>query len=55
MALEKYLDRHNMPAFSGNTQLMIVPGYKFRLVDAMITNFHMPQEHVTFAGCCIYR
>jgi len=26
----------------GDTELMIVPGYNFRIVDALITNFHMP-------------
>jgi len=26
----------------GDTELMIVPGYNFRIADALITNFHMP-------------
>jgi len=30
--------------FSGNTDLFILPGYQFRLVDAMITNFHLPRS-----------
>jgi len=30
--------------FSGNTELFIHPGYDFRLVDAMITNFHLPKS-----------
>ena len=25
-----------------STQLMIIPGYKFRMVDTLITNFHQP-------------
>lgn len=29
-------------AFGGHTSLYIVPGYQFRVVDAMITNFHLP-------------
>ena len=28
---------------SGWTELYILPGYRFRLVDAMITNFHLPR------------
>ena len=28
----------------GFTQLYITPGYRFRLVDAMITNFHLPKS-----------
>ncbi|MDJ0749949.1 MAG: tRNA preQ1(34) S-adenosylmethionine ribosyltransferase-isomerase QueA [Woeseiaceae bacterium] len=41
--------------FSGETDLFIVPGYEFRSVDAMITNFHLPQSSLlmlvsAFAG-----
>lgn len=31
-------------AFSGSTRLFILPGYSFRVVDAMITNFHLPRS-----------
>lgn len=31
-------------AFSGPTDLFILPGYKFRVVDAVITNFHLPRS-----------
>jgi len=31
-------------AFSGSTSLFILPGYRFKLVDAMITNFHLPKS-----------
>lgn len=31
-------------AFNGETDLFILPGYAFRSVDAMITNFHLPQS-----------
>lgn len=30
--------------FQGETRLFIRPGYRFRSVDAMITNFHLPQS-----------
>ncbi len=41
--------------FSGETDLFITPGYAFRSVDAMITNFHLPQSSLlmlvaAFAG-----
>jgi S-adenosylmethionine:tRNA ribosyltransferase-isomerase len=29
---------------SGPTDLFIIPGYKFRVVDALITNFHLPRS-----------
>ena len=31
-------------AFEGRTDLFIYPGYRFRAVDAMITNFHLPES-----------
>lgn len=31
-------------AFSGPTQLFIYPGFEFRVVDALITNFHLPRS-----------
>jgi S-adenosylmethionine:tRNA ribosyltransferase-isomerase len=31
-------------SFEGETDLFILPGYQFRIVDAMITNFHLPQS-----------
>ncbi len=31
-------------AFSGPTSLYILPGYRFKAVDAMITNFHLPRS-----------
>lgn len=30
--------------FVGATELFILPGYQFRIVDAMITNFHLPRS-----------
>jgi S-adenosylmethionine:tRNA ribosyltransferase-isomerase len=31
-------------AFAGNVNLFITPGYQFRAVDALITNFHLPRS-----------
>ena len=31
-------------AFTGPTSLYILPGYQFKIVDAMITNFHLPKS-----------
>lgn len=31
-------------SYSGHTRLFITPGYRFQLVDAMITNFHLPRS-----------
>lgn len=34
----------SLKAFSAPTDLFIFPGYKFKVVDAMITNFHLPKS-----------
>ena len=31
-------------AGSGWTEIFIMPGYKFKAVDALITNFHLPES-----------
>ncbi|MEJ0095280.1 MAG: tRNA preQ1(34) S-adenosylmethionine ribosyltransferase-isomerase QueA [Methylocella sp.] len=31
-------------AFSGDTSIFITPGYKFKAVDALLTNFHLPRS-----------
>ncbi|NBH81845.1 tRNA preQ1(34) S-adenosylmethionine ribosyltransferase-isomerase QueA [bacterium C-53] len=31
-------------AGSGNTEIFIYPGYRFRVLDALITNFHLPES-----------
>ena len=33
-----------LAAFSGETAMFITPGYRFRAVDAMLTNFHLPRS-----------
>jgi S-adenosylmethionine:tRNA ribosyltransferase-isomerase len=36
--------KRRVTAFSGQTHLFITPGYSFRGVDAIITNFHLPKS-----------
>ncbi len=38
------MNKDNKDVLLGQTQLMIVPGYSFRIVDSMITNFHQPKS-----------
>lgn len=40
----EYLDRHHAQAYMGSTQLMIAPGFQYRIISGMITNFHQPQS-----------
>lgn len=43
-ALTSYMRTHNMTSLSLGTRIIIVPGYKLRIVDALVTNFHQPQS-----------
>lgn len=42
--LESAGDLAPMRAFSGPTNIFILPGYQYKVVDAMITNFHLPKS-----------
>ena len=33
-----------VPAGAGTTALFIYPGFRFRVVDALLTNFHLPRS-----------
>jgi len=37
-------DDATIAPFSGDTSLFITPGYRFRAVDALLTNFHLPRS-----------
>ena len=37
--------------FSGETALFITPGYRFRAVDALLTNFHLPRSTLYMLVC----
>lgn len=43
-ALLDYLDRTGQNTLHAATQIMIKPGYTFRIVGQLITNFHQPQS-----------
>lgn len=43
-AIIGYLDRHGMETLHTSTQIIIVPGYRYRIVQAMVTNFHQPKS-----------
>lgn len=42
--LESAAEQTVVQAFAGPTTLFILPGYKFNVVDVMITNFHLPKS-----------
>lgn len=43
-AVISWMNTKELDYIQGETQMMIIPGYKFRLVDKLITNFHQPSS-----------
>ena len=39
-----YMERKNLETLTAHTQILIAPGYTFRIVNGMITNFHQPKS-----------
>ena len=37
-------EQGKLHACSGNTEIFIYPGYRFKVLDALITNFHLPES-----------
>lgn len=43
-AIVEYMEGHQLRELSVGTRIIIVPGFRFRLVDRMVTNFHQPES-----------
>jgi S-adenosylmethionine:tRNA ribosyltransferase-isomerase len=43
-ALSDLMVRNNYKSISASTRIIIVPGYKFRMITGIITNFHQPKS-----------
>ena len=43
-AIIDYLDANDLNELQVATRIIIVPGYRFRIVDILVTNFHQPQS-----------
>lgn len=56
-ALLQWLDRNGLDTLHTSTQIIIVPGYRYRIVTHLVTNFHQPQSTLlllvsAFIGDC---
>ena len=38
----------------GNTDIFIYPGYKFKIIDSLITNFHLPKSTLLMLVSALY-
>lgn len=43
-AIINYLDKEGIEEIKAETRIIIVPGFEFRVVDMMVTNFHQPES-----------
>ncbi|MCH8809706.1 MAG: tRNA preQ1(34) S-adenosylmethionine ribosyltransferase-isomerase QueA [Proteobacteria bacterium] len=44
-------DKGDLHPFTGKTDIFILPGYRFRIVDLMLTNFHLPRSTLFMLVC----
>ena len=47
-ALLDFMKQHNLRELNTSTQIIIIPGYDFKVISGMITNFHQPQSTLLF-------
>lgn len=50
-SLEAAAGSGTLQPFCGDTRLFITPGYRFRVVDVLLTNFHLPQSTLLMLVC----
>jgi S-adenosylmethionine:tRNA ribosyltransferase-isomerase len=43
-ALLKYIESNNLLILHATTSIMIIPGYRFRIINGIVTNFHQPRS-----------
>lgn len=46
-------DKGVLHPFCGETDIFITPGYKFKMIDLMITNFHLPKSTLFMLICAV--
>ncbi len=52
-SIESAAKEGELKAFYSDTDIFIYPGYKFKVIDALITNFHLPQSTLLMLVCAM--
>ncbi|MCY3987999.1 MAG: tRNA preQ1(34) S-adenosylmethionine ribosyltransferase-isomerase QueA [Gammaproteobacteria bacterium] len=52
-ALETAAEDREIKPFRGETRLFIMPGFEFRVVDLLVTNFHLPESSLLMLVCAL--
>ncbi len=50
-ALETAAQHGDLQPFNGETRLFVMPGFNFRVVDLLVTNFHLPESSLLMLVC----
>lgn len=50
-SLESAFQAGRLQPFTGETRLFITPGFRFRVVDTLLTNFHLPESTLLMLVC----
>jgi S-adenosylmethionine:tRNA ribosyltransferase-isomerase len=43
-SLLNWMDKKNLPRIISKTQILIAPGYRFKIIKGLVTNFHQPKS-----------
>jgi len=52
-ALESAAQGGELRPFAGDSRIFIYPGYRFRVIDGLVTNFHLPESTLLMLVCAL--
>jgi S-adenosylmethionine:tRNA ribosyltransferase-isomerase len=52
-SLESAAASGELKPLQGDTEIFIYPGYEFKVIDALVTNFHLPQSTLLMLVCAL--